>query len=214
MAELKRARDATRHTPKPLLSPPTQPASRSVWSAAYSAAFALFAICLFPAPPANATESWHIALSSMPLETGIGQLNMTNCVKAMLTALQSNNVVKGLVFMPGATDEFYFFRRAKANLTNSAPTLLDAVNALTSQTRIRATFHPPLLLLHTTGDPLDPIITVENPALAEKLKAASFVKHAMFNDRDWDAIQPILRKTLKAEILPARYSSESWHFYR
>src|SRR5204863_4236167 len=41
-----------------------------------------------------------------------------------------------------------------------------------------------------------------------------FLKHALYNDRDWDTIQPILRKTLKAEILPAKYSSDSWHFYR
>jgi len=128
--------------------------------------------------------------------------------------LQSNTVVKGIVFMPGATDEFYFFRRAKAGLTNSSPTLLDAVKALKNQTRIRATFYPPLLLLHTSEDSLEPVMKVESQALAEKLKAASFAKHAVYNDRDWDFIQPILRKALKAEILPAKHSPDSWHFYR
>ena len=63
-------------------------------------------------------------------------------------------------------------------------------------------------------DSLEPIIKVENEAPAEKIKATSFVKHCMYIDRDWDVMQPILRKTLKAEILPAKYSPDSWHFYR
>src|ERR1041385_1855062 len=81
-------------------------------------------------PCLHAAEAWKDALSGMPLAHRIAELNNTNCVAAMLNALQSNNVVKGLVFMPGATDEFYFFRRARATLTNSEPTLLDAVKAL------------------------------------------------------------------------------------
>src|ERR1700758_4045754 len=81
-----------------------------------------------------AEESWQSALSQMPLGTNVTQLNRTNCVKIMLPALRSNDVVKALIFMPGATDEFYMFRRAKAALTNDSPTLLDAVIALTNQT--------------------------------------------------------------------------------
>ncbi len=45
----------------------------------------------------------------MPLGTNVTELNRTNCVGIMLRAFQSNNVVKALIFMPGATDEFYFF---------------------------------------------------------------------------------------------------------
>jgi len=159
-------------------------------------------------------EPWEAALSLMPLPAGVTELNLTNGVGTMLTGLQSNTVVKGIVFMPGATDEFYFFRRAKAALTNPAPTMLDGVIALKRQTRIRATFHAPLLLLHTDEDSLEPIIKSQNEALTEKIKAGSFVKHALYNDRDWDAIQPILRKNLGVEILPAKYSPDSWHFYR
>jgi len=55
--------------------------------------------------------------------------------------------------MPGATDEFYFSGARHATLTNSNPSLLDAVTALTNQTYIHATFQPPLL--HTTEDSLD-----------------------------------------------------------
>jgi hypothetical protein len=150
----------------------------------------------------------------MPLPPGVVELNLTNCVPMLLTGLQSNAVVKGVVFMPGATDELYFFRRIEARITNPAPTMLDAVKALRTQTRIQATFHSPLVLLHTAEDSLEPIVKAQNEEMIEKLKATRFVSHAVYNDRDWDSIQPILRKTLRVEILPARYSSDSWHFYR
>ena len=165
-------------------------------------------------PCVRAAEIWEYPLSTMPLAHRIAELNNTNCVTPMLNALQSNNVVKGLVFMPGATDEFYFFRRAKATLTNSAPSLLDAVKALTAQTRIHATFRRPLLLLHTREDSLEPVIKVEDERLRERIKAAPFVEHAVYDDRDWDVIQPILQKALKADVLPAKHSPDSWHFYR
>jgi hypothetical protein len=116
--------------------------------------------------------------------------------------------------MPGATDEFYMFRRAKAALTNSSPTLMDAVAALTNQTYIRVTFHPPLLLLHTDEDPLKPLITIEHPSTADKLKRARFVPHALYNDCDWDFVQHVLEKSLKTDIRPWRYRFDSWHFYR
>jgi hypothetical protein len=162
----------------------------------------------------KAVEPWEQVLSSMPLPQGVAELNITNCVPMMLAGLQSNVVVKGIVFMPGATDEFCFFRRAQARLTNPAPTMLDAVEALRNQTRIQASFHPPLVLLHTAEDSLEPKIEAQNEAMIAKLKAARFVNHAVYNDRDWDAIQPMLRKSLGVEILPAKYSSDSWHFYR
>jgi hypothetical protein len=132
----------------------------------------------------------------------------------MLKAFQSNEVVKALIFMPGATDEFYMFKRARAQLTNAAPTLLDAVSALTNQTLLRAAFHSPFLLLHSDEDPLDLSIAVESESAAEKLERARFVAHGVYNDRDWDFMQPILRDWLKADIRPWRYSKASWHFYR
>src|ERR1700761_1780706 len=89
---------------------------------------------------AFASDTWQAALSRMPLTTPAPQLTRTNCVQVMLDSFQSNNVVKGIVFMPGATDEFYMFHRAKATLTNDTPSLFDAVVALTNQTFIRATF--------------------------------------------------------------------------
>ncbi len=161
-----------------------------------------------------AAETWESALSRMPLDAGTAELSRTNCVDVMLRAFQSNEVVKALIFMAGATDEFYMFKRARAQLTNASPTLLDAVSALTNQTLIRVTFSSPFLLLHSDEDPLDLWIIIESESAVEKLKRARFVGHGAYNDRDWDFMQPVLRDCVKADIKPWRYSRASWHFYR
>src|SRR5215472_14774185 len=145
--------------------------------------FLLFSVACVTA---SASEAWQNALAGMPLKPGVTELSRTNCVAEMLAAFQSNQVVKALIFMPGATDEFYMFRRAKAVLTNAEPSLLDAVNALTNQTLIRATFLPPLLLLHTDEDPLEPVLKIEQMKTADRLKRIQFVAHAEWNDRDWE----------------------------
>jgi len=161
-----------------------------------------------------AQEPWPAALSRMPLGANVTQLTRTNCVDALWHAFQSNGVVKALILMPGATDTWYLFQPARVVLANPNPSLLDAIAALTNQTRICATFRPPFLLLHTEVDLLQPVIKVEDPTTAAKLKQARFVPHAVYNDRDWDFLQPILRKRLKTAMRPWRYSKDSWHFYR
>ncbi len=170
-------------------------------------------ICALPLVAA-AVEDWQGALVGMPLRTQITELNRTNCVEMMLQSFQSNEVVKALIFMPGATDEFYMFHRAKARLMNPNPSLLDAVAALTNQTLIRATFHPPLLLLHTDEDPLEPLIRIVHQPTAEKLRGRNFPPHVLYDDRDWDVLQPVLKKALKMDVRPWRYSYDTYHFYR
>ena len=175
----------------------------------------LAVVTIFLGAPASlkAVEAWQKALGQMAFPS-VSELNRTNCVELMLGAFQSNDVVKALIFMPGATDEFYMFRRAKAVVTNQSPSLLDAVAALTHQTYIRATFQPPLLLLHTDEDPLDPLIRVDDERAAARLRAAKFVPYGQYNDRDWEYLQPILSKKLKADVWPLRHMYDSWHFYR
>jgi len=162
----------------------------------------------------HAAETWPAALSRMPLGTNVTQLNRTNCVGIMLRAFQSNDVVKALVFMPGATDEFYFFRRARADLTNRPASLLDVVSALTNQTLIRATFRPPLLLLHSDEDLLEPAFHIEHQPTADKIRQARFVAHGVYNDRDWDYLRKVLKSSLRTDMRPQWHSRDSWHFYR
>jgi hypothetical protein len=162
----------------------------------------------------RAQEPWQSALAKMPLVTNVAELNRTNCVDITLRSFQSNDVVKALVFMPGATDEFYLFRRARASLTNGSPTLLDAIAALTNQTFIRATFRAPLLLLHTDEDPADPISVIKNPATAARIRETPFASHGIYNDRDWDFLLPVLKKSYGITFAPKLYSRNSFHFYR
>jgi hypothetical protein len=161
-----------------------------------------------------AQETWQSALSRMPLETKVAELNRTNCVTLMLGAFQSNATVKALVFMPGATDEFYFFRRAHAELTNASPSLLDAVVALTNQTYIRATFQPPLLLLHTSEDALDVLATVKDKSTAAKLRQRLIPDRVLFNDAGWDEVRAALRHKMSVGLRPFSDAPESGHFYR
>ena len=92
--------------------------------------------------------------------------------------------------------------------------LLDAVSALTNQTLIRATFRPPLLLLHTGEDLLEPVITIQHQPTADKLRQARFVPHGLFNDCDYDYMRPVLKRSLRVDLLPWPRSHDSWHFYR
>jgi len=193
-------------------APRTPNASRS--SVAAVLLCVLFLSLSFLPLALHAAETWPDALSRMPLGTNVTQLNRTNCVGIMLRAFQSNDVVKALIFMPGATDEFYFFRRARAELSASPASLLDAVSALTNQTLIRATFRPPLLLLHTSEDLLEPAFKIEHQPTADKIKQARFVAHGVYNDRDWDYLRKVLKSSLRTDMRPPWRSRNSWHFYR
>jgi hypothetical protein len=162
----------------------------------------------------RAAETWQQTLGGMPLGAAPAELNRTNCVETLLSAYRPNHLVKALVFMPGATDEFYLFRRAKAALTNSNPTLLDAITALTNQTFIHATFRAPFLLLHTDEDPTEPANVIVDRTTAERLATKVKVDWLKCNDWDWDALEPVLKHDLKLALRPWRYSTDSWHFYR
>ena len=134
----------------------------------------ILAVLLALAQPSRAQVTWQEAFAKMPLPETVSTLDRSNCVRLMLVAFRPNPAVKALIFMPGATDEFYFFNRAHATLTNPAPSLLDAVCALTNQTYIRVAVRPPFLLLHGVEDPLEPAETVEDQKTADRLRKEMF----------------------------------------
>jgi hypothetical protein len=162
----------------------------------------------------RAQPSWQEEFAKMPLTEKVPELERHNVVRIMLNSFQRNGAVQALIFMPGATDEFYFFRRAHARLTNAAPTLLDAVIALTNQTYVRATLAPPFLLLHSVEDPLEPIAVIEDQRTADRIKRHHFEKHAVFNDNDWDFVEPILAFDVDTHLTPPVGSRDSYHFFR
>ncbi len=161
-----------------------------------------------------ASEPWQHALSQMPLKTGVTQLTKTNAVAVMLESFQENETAKALIFLPGATDEFYFFNRGNATLTNDFPTLLDAVTALTNQTLMRVTFRPPFILIHSGEDSLQPVAKIVHEPTMERVIKKQFTPHVVYDDRDWDFILPALSFRLDTKILPGKRSHDSHHFYR
>jgi hypothetical protein len=163
---------------------------------------------------AIAEENWQSALSRMPLGENVTELSRTNIVPLMLSAFQSNDIVKAVIFLPGATDEIYFFRRVHATLMNANPSLLDAVTALRNQTHIQATFQAPLLLLHTTEDSLNVIAVVKNKSTAAKLHQKLVADRVLLNDADWGDVRTALRGKLSVGLRPFENATETWHFYR
>ena len=159
-------------------------------------------------------DDWQTALSNMPLTTPTTELNRTNCVSLLLDSFQPNGTVKALIFMPGATDEIYFFRRVHVSLNVTNPTLLEAVVALTNQTYIEADFRPPFLILHTTEDSLDVIGKINSQTTAAKLQEKILAGHIIFNDTDWDGVVGAIGKRMDIGLRPRPGSPDSWHFYR
>lgn len=162
----------------------------------------------------TADESWTTALSRMPLRTNVAVLNHTNCAQVLLTSFQSNATAKALIFMPGATDELYFFRRVQVGLTNQNPSLLDAVVALTNQSPLRVTFLSPFVLLHSGEDVLDLEINIQHEGTMKKLKAGKPLPALLSIDRDWTQFLRMVKKQIPATLLPYERTTGSWHFYR
>lgn len=173
-----------------------------------------FLLWLALAGSVAAQPTWQKEFAKMPLTERVTVLNRHNCVRVMLSSFKRNDAVQALIFMPGATDEFYFFRRARATLSNSAPTLLDAVIALTNQTYVRADYNPPFLLIHTGEDSLEPIIRIDDQKTADRVKKKHFESHGLYNDRDWDYMEPILKFDLATKMFPGLNSYHSRHFFR
>ncbi len=172
-----------------------------------------FICALFFRNSAMAEKSWEAVLSTMPLNAHATELNETNCVPLILNAFQSNSVVKALIFMPGATDELYFFHRVHARLAATNPSLANAIGALTNQTCIQADFRAPFLLLHTTEDVVDPIAIVKSRGTAAKLRRRMVSDRMVFNDCAWDDLRTALRRELSVELRPFANAPDSWHFY-
>lgn len=176
-------------------------------------ALAIFILVAGLGVVARADEDWHAALSRMPMGTRTKELSRTNAIPLMLNAFQSNNVVKALIFMPGAADEFVFLRRAHATLTNANPSLADAVTALTNQTYIRAEFRSPFLLLYTRQDDLEPIAIIKSKSAAKSLRERTVPDRIVLYDSNWDYSRRAVAKRVSVTVLPFADDPGSWHFW-
>src|SRR5581483_2691992 len=175
--------------------------------------FAAF-LLLVNASICRAADDWRAVLAGMPLREPVTELNTSNYARLLLGAFESNDTVKALIIMPGAVDTFFWHRETTATLTNASPTLLDAVVALTNQTRIHATFEPPFLLLRFDWDPQQPLCEILDGTPIAKLQRKTFAGHVLCNDQDWDSMLPTLKKGTGLAIAPKKHSRYSYHFYR
>ncbi|TAL02500.1 MAG: hypothetical protein EPO07_07255 [Verrucomicrobia bacterium] len=157
---------------------------------------------------------WQTVLTNMPLPAAVTALTRTNCASVVLGAFQSNAVIKAVIFMPGATDELFFFKRVQATITNRQPSLLDALAALTNQTPLRIAFRTPFLLIHSDEDVLELEAKVVHEATLAKLEAERWLSPCSFEDRDWDFLLKAWGRKSGVELLPKYHSPDSWHFYR
>ena len=176
-------------------------------------ALAIFIVVAGLCASAFADENWQQVLGQMPLGTGTKELSRTNCIPLMLNAFQSNSIVKALIFMPGAADEFVFLRRARATLTNANPSLADAITALTNQTYIRAEFRPPFLLLYTTEDELEPIAIVKSKSTTARLQERIVPGRMVLCDSNWDYSRKAVAKKVSVSVQPFSNAPGSWHFW-
>lgn len=157
---------------------------------------------------------WTKALAAMPLGTNVTVLNHTNCAEVLLNRFQSNAAVKALIFMPGATDELYFFRRVSVAITNSNATLLDAIVALTNQSPLRVTNSGVFLLLYSCEDVLELDIKVQHTKTEEKIRVGKSFPHLLMIDRDWTQLLAATQKKISPTLWPFPHTKQSWHFYR
>jgi hypothetical protein len=163
---------------------------------------------------ATAEETWVTALGRMPLIAASSDLNHTNCPQVLLGSFQSNATAKALIFMPGATDELYFFKRVHVSLTNASPSLLDAVVALTNQAPLRITFRAPFVLLYSREDVLELDFRVQHERTQQKLREGKPLPHLLAIDRDWTQLLGLMKKQIPVTLLPYERTPGSWHFYR
>jgi hypothetical protein len=162
----------------------------------------------------SALEPWQAALHRMPLSADVSELTRSNTVSVMLRSFQKNDAAKAFIFMPGATDELYFFNRGYARLEKRSPSLWEAIAALTNQTLIRVSFREPFVLLHSMEDPLDPLWKIEDEDTAVRIRKKKFAAQAMYDDRDWDFMHPLITFYTATKITPGQYMPGTTHFYR
>lgn len=172
---------------------------------------AILSVC-FPLIACGA--DWPSELAAMPLGTNVSVLNHTNCAEVLLGRFQSNSAVKALVFMPGATDELYFFRRVNVAITTTNPTVFDAVVALTNQSPLRVTNCGVFLLLYSCEDVLVLDIKIRDAKTQESLVNGKVLPRLLLIDRDWTEFLAATQRKISPKLWPYPHTKQSWHFYR
>ena len=175
-------------------------------SSALTTAFLLVALL-----PSRADWSQELARMPLPINS---TLTRAVFIPLCLKSFRSNELVKAMIFLPGVPDDFYLINRDNSDLQIRANNLLQAMSALTNQTRIRVTFERPFLLLSGPRDRSRPTISIKNSRNESKLKISQTFPCLICADRHWDRLQPLLQENMGIAISPKASSSDAWHFAR
>jgi hypothetical protein len=157
-------------------------------------------------------QDWRQALAQTPFPKATFHAYQTEPVELLLNAFRPTAEIRGVILMPAASDQLYFFNWGKVELPQN-PTLLEALNALTNKTQLTYSFVSPFLLIHhprdTTTDPL-----TFGPDVAEKFHKRKKSGRVYYLDRPYDRILPALKKVTGLKNIPDQRDPASWHFYR
>ena len=157
---------------------------------------------------ARAELTWQEALSAMPVNTNVLRIAKTAAPQLIFNALRKNEIVKGIVFLPAATDELYFFDHGSRTWAGQPGSLTDALTALTNGTPFKITYQKPLLLVHLDRDRLDTLIP--KGALWDEYRTEW---SGQWIDLPWERAHSEISRVLRGAT-PAGKSTEAYHFYR
>jgi hypothetical protein len=163
-------------------------------------------ILMFLLVRAAIAEPWLEAIEKMPLSGGAVRVYKMAPVRAFFAALRPNDLIKGIIFLPAATDQLYFFDQGELT---GVRTLGAALRELPRKTSVKTAFKSPFILIYATGDSTNAPVLPEIPNANEVV-----LDRAEFVDRSWEQILPSLGAKLTVEIRPKADSPEAWHFYR
>jgi hypothetical protein len=157
-------------------------------------------------------QDWRETLAKTPFSRSSFQAYQTEPVELILKSFKPAGEMRGVVLMPAAADQLYFFDWGRVELSG-APTLLEALNALTNKAQMTYTFVAPFLLIHlprdTTSDPLT--FAADAPPKLQTRKRGGQIYYL---DRPYDRILPALKKITGLKSIPDQRDAGSWHFYR
>lgn len=157
-------------------------------------------------------QDWRETLAKTPFSKTTFQAYRTEPVELILKSFKPAGELRGVILMPSAADQLYFFDWGKVEL-NESPTLLEALNALTNKAQMQYTFVAPFLLIHMPRDTTsDPLTMAEDASV--KLAKRKKKGRVQVLDRPYNRVLPALKELTGLNNVPDQRDPASWHYYR
>ena len=163
---------------------------------------------------ASAAEEWEEALKKLPFKEGKFEFQKFKGPTALLRAFKGGEQLRGLIFLPGATDYIYFHQGTAFELPRVSRHVLGAITELTNRTSLQATFEAGFLFIHMPEEPLLARMQVRSAGAVEKLKAKAAPKDLLLLDQPWERFLGEALKATEVKVSPPAGDPKSFHFYR